>query len=64
MQGTPKSKRSRSSEGETPRPQSKQTKMVNQNDLIPYIASSVKEIQEGQDSMKGMFKSKIEGTEI
>ncbi|CAC5408597.1 unnamed protein product [Mytilus coruscus] len=61
----PKQKRSRLFEGETPRPNSKQTKMADMsvmNDLkisISAIASSVKEIKDGQDSMKKMFESKI-----
>ncbi|VDI30742.1 Hypothetical predicted protein [Mytilus galloprovincialis] len=34
--------------------------MADQNELILSIASSVKEIKEGQDSMKRMFESKID----
>ena len=67
MPGTPKvkPKRSRSSEGETPRPESKQTKMADKvsDELkaqISLIATSVKEIKDGQDSMKRMVESKID----
>lgn len=71
MSETPKSgvKRDRTSEGETPRPDSKQTKMATgdpdfvSDDLktqILSIATSVKEIKEGQDGMKRMFESKID----
>ena len=67
MQNTPKTKqkRSRSSEGETPRPDCKQTKMAEKvsDELraqISLIATSVKEIKDGQDSMKRMVESKID----
>ena len=64
-----KKKRTRSSEGETPKPDCKQTKMAmgenitDLNDLkqtVLAIASSVKEIKDGQDSLKRMFESKID----
>ena len=67
MQNTPKTKqkRSLSSEGETPCPDCKQTKMAEKvsDELraqISLIATSVKEIKEGQDSMKRMVESKID----
>ena len=67
MQNTPKTKqkRSRSSEGETLRPDCKQTKMAEKvsDELraqISLIATSVKEIKDGQDSMKRMVESKID----
>ena len=67
MQSTPKTiqKRSRSSEGETPCPVSKQTKMAEKvgDELkaqILLIATSVKDIKDGQDIMKRMVESKID----
>ena len=70
MSQTPKTvhKRSRSSEGETPRPDSKSTKMaVNpqtvSDDLktqILAIAKSEEEIKDGQDGLKRTLESKID----
>lgn len=65
MSNTPKTfqKRSRSSEGETPRPECKQSKMANTDDIsssIKLLVSSVNEIKQGQESMKKMFESKID----
>ena len=69
MSTTPKahSKRSRSSEGETPRPENKQSKMADNvvvsGDLktqLSVLIESVKEIKEGQDGLKRMVESKID----
>lgn len=61
-------KRQRSSEGETPKPERKQSKMATcelsdfneLKDSVLSIAKSVKEIKDGQDSMKKMVESKID----
>ena len=62
MSETPKAvnKRGRSSEEETPRPESKQSKIADSTDLITLIATSVKKIKEGQEGMKRMCESKID----
>ena len=61
-------KRSRSSEGETPRPDSKSTKLATNeqtvsDDLkskIVVIAKSVEAIKDGQDGLKRTLESKID----
>ena len=61
------SKRSRSSEGETPRPENKQSKMAEKENVsadlktqLSILIETVKEIKEGQDGMKKMVESKID----
>ena len=70
MSVTPRTvhKRSRSSEGETPRPDSKSTKMAANTGTVSdelriqilSIAESVKSIKEGQDGLKRTLESKID----
>ena len=70
MSQTPKTvnKRSRSSEGETPRPDSKSTKMAANSQTVSddlktqilSIAKSVQEIKDGQDGLKRTLESKID----
>ena len=62
------SKRSRSSEGETPRPDSKSTKMAANEQTVSddlktqmiSIAKSIQEIKDGQDGLKRTLESKID----